>query len=142
MAQKKKLTDNQIAAIIGVIGGVLMLLVGASGAAAWAQVMDFLQSKLGTDAAIQTLAYILILIASLGGIAVILGSVLFLTKHVRAGRLLIALGAGFGLIGLIIFIWVSIEHEEFSLAGIGLGMVGLVLSIIARLKSKVPDKNK
>ncbi len=140
MAPERSLTDNQIAAIIGVVGGVMMLLVGASGAVAWQQVVDFLQSRLGTDAVIQTLAYILILIASMGGLAVMLGSTLFLTKHVRAGRLLITLGAGFGLIGLIVFIFVRLEHEEFSIAGIGLGMVGLVLSIIARLKSKIPDK--
>jgi drug/metabolite transporter (DMT)-like permease len=142
MAQKRKLSDNQIAAIVGVIGGVMMLLVGMSGAAAWEQVVDFLESRLGTDAIIQALAYVLIAIASLGGLAVMLGSALFLTKHVKAGRLLVALGAGFGLIGLIIFIFVRLEHEELSIAGIGLGMVGLVLSIIARLKSKVPEKKK
>lgn len=142
MAQKRKLSDNQIAAIVGVIGGAMMLLVGMSGAAAWVQVVDFLESRLGTDAIIQALAYVLIAIASLGGLAVMLGSALFLTKHVKAGRLLIALGAGFGLIGLIIFIFVRLEHEELSIAGIGLGMVGLVLSIIARLKSKAPEKKK
>jgi drug/metabolite transporter (DMT)-like permease len=142
MAPKRKLTENQMAAIIGVVGGVMMILVGASGAAAWAQVVDFLQRKLGTDAVVQALAYILILIASMGGLAVMLGSTLFLTRHVRAGRLLIALGAGFGLIGLIVFIFVRLEHEEFSIAGIGLGMVGLVLSIIARLKSKVQDERR
>jgi drug/metabolite transporter (DMT)-like permease len=142
MAQKRKLSDNQIAAIVGVIGGVMMLLVGMSGAAAWEQVVDFLESRLGTDAIIQALAYVLIAIASLGGLAVMLGSALFLTKHVKAGRLLVALGAGFGLIGLIIFIFVRLEHEELSIAGIGLGMVGLVLSIIARLKSKAPEKKK
>jgi drug/metabolite transporter (DMT)-like permease len=142
MAQKRKLSDNQIAGIVGVIGGVMMLLVGMSGAAAWEQVVDFLESRLGTDAIIQALAYVLIAIASLGGLAVMLGSALFLTKHVKAGRLLVALGAGFGLIGLIIFIFVRLEHEELSIAGIGLGMVGLVLSIIARLKSKAPEKKK
>jgi hypothetical protein len=118
----------------------MMLLVGASGAAAWEQVVDFLQNRLGTDAVVHIFAYILILIASLGGLAVIMGSALFLTKHVRAGRLLIALGAGFGLIGLIMLVFVRLEHEELSIAGIGLGTVGLVLSIIARLKSKIPDK--
>ena len=117
-----------------------MLMVGVSGAAAWEQMVAFLEDKLGTDAAIQVLAYVLITVASLGGLAVMAGSVLFLTKHVRAGRLLMALGAGFGLIGLIVFIFIRLEREELSIAGIGLGMVGLVLSIIARLKSKVPDK--
>lgn len=119
-----------------------MLLVGASGAAAWEQVVDFLQNRLGTDAVVHIFAYILILIASLGGLAVIVGSALFLTKHVRAGRLLIALGAGFGLIGLIMLVFVRLEHEELSIAGIGLGTVGLVLSIIARLKSKVPKEQR
>jgi len=138
----KKLSANQIAAIIGVIGGLLMLLAGASGAAAWQQMVDFLESRLGTDATVQTVAYVVILIASLGGIAVMMGSALFLTKRVKAGRLLIALGAGFGLIGLILFIFVRMEHADFSIAGIGLGMVGLVLSIVARLKSEVPAAGK
>jgi len=124
--------------MIGVIGGLMMLLVGLTGATAWEQLIDFLESRLGTDAIIQTLAFIVIAIASLGGLAVIMGSALFLTKRIKAGRLLITLGAGFGLIGLVIFVFVRLEHAEFSIAGIGLGMVGLVLSIIARLKSKVP----
>jgi len=115
-----------------------MLLVGASGAATWEQVVNFLQTKLGADTAVNVLAYILITVASLGGLAVVLGSTLFLIKRVKTGRLLITLGAGFGLISLIIFIFVRLEHEEFSIAGIGLGTVGLVLSVAARLKSKVP----
>lgn len=139
MAAQKKLTNNQVAAAIGVIAGIMMLLAGVTGAAAWGSIVKFLESKVGTDAAINFLAYIIIAIASLGGLIVMLGSGLFMTKHVRAGRLLIALGAGFGLIGLILFISVHLENAETAfLGGIGLGAVGLILSVVARLKSEVP----
>jgi len=143
MAAKGKLSKNQVAAIIGIVAGIMMLMAGVTGAAAWGSIVKFLENKVGTGGAINILAYILITVASLGGLIVILGSLLFTTKHVRAGRLLIALGAGFGLIGLILFILVNLEKVETAfLGGIGLGALGLILSVVARLKSEVPEKTK
>jgi len=143
MAAKEKLSKNQVAALIGIVAGIMMLLAGVSGAAAWGTIMKFLENRVGAGAAISTLAYILVTIASLGGLIVFFGSLLFTTKHVRAGRLLIALGAGFGLIGLILFIVLNLEKVEVAfLGGIGLGALGLILSVVARLKSEVPEKSK
>jgi len=139
MATQKELANNRVAAIIGVVGGIMMLLAGVTGAAAWGSIISYLESKVGTDAAINAIAFVIIAIASLGGLIVMLGSALFMTRHVRVGRLLIALGAGFGLIGLILFVLVNLEKGEAAfLGGIGLGAVGLIMSVVARLKSEVP----
>jgi len=143
MSRKRKLSDNEIAAIIGIIAGLLMLFAGVSGATAWDRITDFLQSKLGTNNIFRIVSFILVALASLGGILVIFGSLLIRSDRVRSGRLLIWIGAGFGIIGLLLFIVIHIERQEMPFAsGIGLGAIGVILSIVARLKSQVVTRNK
>jgi len=139
MVSKSVREDNRTAGAIGILAGVLMLLAGASGAAAWSDILSFLEARLGSSAVINIFALVIVLIASLGGLAVIIGSALIASNRVRGGRLLIALGAGFGLIGLIIFVVVSLEKRELPfVTGIGFGALGLILSIVARFKSRLP----
>ena len=130
---------NRTAGAIGILAGVLMILAGASGATAWSHILSFLEARLGSSAPINMLAIVIVVIASLGGLAVIIGSALIASNHVRGGRLLMALGAGIGVIGLILFTIVSLEKQELPfVTGIGLGALGLILSIVARFKSRLP----
>ncbi|MFO7791552.1 MAG: hypothetical protein R6W73_01035 [Candidatus Saliniplasma sp.] len=137
--------DNETAGLIGIIGGVLMLIAGVTGAANWAKLGEMAIEITGQEY-LAIVFQILVLIGSLGGLVVILGGLLIHEKimkgdqktRVTTGIILITIGAGFGLIGLIIFLVVTFMGKDpviNFLAGIGLGFIGLLMSIVARHKA-------
>ena len=88
---------------------------------------------------IDILLIILFVIAWLGGFAVILGGFLLTTSHVRTGKFIIAIAAGFGLISLILtVIWVVISFGWGGLLALtwlilhAAWALGIILTIIAR----------
>ena len=79
----------------------------------------------------------MIFVAALGGIAVILGGILISKEKIRLGKFSISLGAGMGLLGLIISIIVAISENSLLISGFfSVGGVGLILSIYARRAAK------
>ena len=133
----KKMTNNEKAGIIAMVGGVLMLVAGVTGAAAWENIGELAQGIVGNDS-LNLVFQVLVILGGLGGLIVILGGLLFRKKDkVKFGKALIAIGAGFGLIGFVIFIILALMGEEMvtTLVGaMGIGFIGLVLSIAARMK--------
>ena len=136
------MSNDQKVGIIGIIGGVLMLLSGITGLSTWERAGDVALALTGIEA-IGYVFIILMIIGSLGGLAVMAGSWLIMSKmkirrknKVKTGKMLITLGAGFGFFGLIIMILVSFLSNSLLLliAGANLGFIGLVLTIIARKK--------
>ena len=86
---------------------------------------------------------ILGIIAWTGGYAVIVGGYLLTTRHVKLGKIIIAIAAGFGLISFILTIlWVYITAGVAGLLVLGWLIMhtswalGLVLTIIARSTAK------
>ena len=128
---------NKKAMIIAIIAGILLLIAGINGIATWETIKDFVLDNIGENEVIEIIFVILILIASLGGLAVIIGGLLFGKDKVRTGKLLIALGAGLGIIGLIVSIVIAI-YEESPIIGsfFSIGAIGLIMSIIARMIAK------
>lgn len=141
----RRRSQNEKAGIVGIIGGILMLIAGVTGAATWASIGEQAESITGITA-LGTVFQVLVALGSLGGLLVILGC-LFIgwqiikirTKNrVKLGKILISIGAGFGLLGLIIFIVLTALGEDpFGnfLGAIGIGFVGLLCSIYARQKA-------
>ena len=133
----RKMTNNEKAGVIAMVGGVLMLVAGLTGAAAWENIGELAQDLVGNDS-LNLVFQVLVVLGGLGGLIVILGGLLFRKKDkVKFGKALIAIGAGFGLIGLAIFILLALMGEEMiaTLVGVlGIGFAGLVLSIAARMK--------
>ncbi len=85
-------------------------------------------------------------IATLGGIAVIIGAFLFTTDRVGTGKFIVGLGAGMGIIGLIILIYnmymamgLDALLEIYNLLSNSMGMLGVVLTIIGRMLVKKPE---
>ncbi|MGM0511004.1 MAG: hypothetical protein ACQESD_07780 [Thermoplasmatota archaeon] len=139
--------DNETAGLMGIIGGVLMLLAGVTGAATWGKLGDIAIEVTGLGS-LAIVFQVLVLIGSLGGLVVILGGLMLYGKikkgdqktRVITAIILITIGAGFGIIGLIIFLVVTFMGEDPAinfLAGIGLGFIGLVMSIVARQKAAI-----
>jgi hypothetical protein len=111
--------------------------VGYSGARGVHRFVDLLRELLGDRPILLVLGYVLVGIASLGGIAVLLGAYLLHVDRVRTGRILILLGSGAGLISLILFLVGNLRREEFSyLFEVLPVLVGVVLGIVARFRAE------
>ena len=141
---EKRHSQNEKAGIVGLIGGVLMMVAGVTGAATWKNIGEQVVTITGIDA-LGSVFQILVALGSLGGLLVILGS-LFIgwnvlniktTSRVKGGKIMITIGAGFGLLGLLIFLLITMLGEDpFGnfIGAIGIGFAGLICSIYARQK--------
>jgi hypothetical protein len=142
---RRRHSQNEKAGIVGLIGGILMMVGGVTGAATWSSIGEQIIEITGIGALGQ-IFQILVLLGSLGGLLVILGS-LFIgwdvlniktSTRVKSGKLMITIGAGFGIIGLLIFLILTMMGDDplgNFMGAIGIGFVGLVCSIYARQKS-------
>ena len=128
---------NSTAMAVAVVAGILLLIAGVSGLATWEEIQSFVTENIVDNAVLQIIFAILIFIASLGGITVIIGGILIGKNKIGTGKLLIALGAGLGLIGLLITIIITIYEGSFTLGSFfSIGTIGLILSIAARMMVK------
>jgi hypothetical protein len=146
-AKKESHTGRlRTAFLLALVGGILLLVAGVSGgvgiyAFAFAEISSLypsLASVLGALLAVLTV------IASFGGVAVIVGGILILGSRVTTGKLFITLGAGVGIFGIIIGLatglaqgWGLVASAMAVFAtGQTLGWVGIFLSIFARIMAK------
>jgi hypothetical protein len=128
---------NKGAMFIAIIAGLLLLISGISGIATWETIQNFVTNYIIKNYFVEILFSILIFIASLGGISVIVGGILIGKNKIGTGKLFIMLGAGFGLIGLLFSIIVTLYEGSLTLGGFfSIGGLGLILSIIARMMAK------
>jgi len=129
--------DNKKAMIVAILAGILLLISGISGLATWETIKDFVINNIIDNSFVQIIFAVLIFIASLGGISVIIGGLLIGKDKIRTGKLFISLGAGLGIIGLIFSIIVAIMENNLIIGSyFSVGFIGLILSIIARLLIK------
>jgi hypothetical protein len=136
--------QNRFPFILCLIGGVLLVTHGATGSIGFLQLIadipTLFPQLLGIVWLIKLVLYVLIFLAGLGGISVIIGG-FFLTKgRLTSGKFLIMLGAGLGLIGLLVSLGQILYTSGFGalvsfimVASQSAGWVGAVLSIIARM---------
>lgn len=130
-------SKNSQAMVIAIVAGVLLLIAGVSGFAAWETIKDFVTTNVIDNSVVQIVFAILIFIASLGGIAVIAGGLLLGKNKVGTGKFLITLGAGLGLIGLIFSVLVAYMEGNLTIGSFfSIGAIGLILSIVARVMTK------
>jgi len=130
-------SQNSKAMAIAILAGILLLIAGVSGVATWETIKDFVTTHIIDNIIVQIVFVVLILIASLGGISVIAGGLLIGKNKVGTGKFLISLGAGLGLIGLIFSIIVGITEKNLTINSfLSIGAIGLVLSIVARMVAK------
>ncbi len=128
---------NTQAAIIAVIAGILLLVVGINGVAGVDRLFALLEEWFGTNEALRILAYVLGAIAALGGVAVLIGAYFVATEHVRTGKLLITLGSGAGILTLILFLARNAASEQFSyIFAVLPAILGVVFAIVARSWAK------
>jgi len=134
---------NQTPFLLCLIGGILLLASHFTGGVSTIVFLWLFLSGIPALAPylpiIGIILLILFIIAWSGGIAIILGGLLLTTTHVRLGKFIIAIAAGFGLISLIlVVIWVVWTSGWAALLTLGWLIIntpwalGLVLTVIAR----------
>src|SRR5438094_7026776 len=130
---KRGLTNNQVAAVLAFAAGVLFLVVDWNGARIVEESIALLADVFGSSPALRVLAIVLVSIASLGGIAVIVGAFLIWSDRVRAGKILVLLGTGAGIVSLVFFLVLLIRRPGRILAHEGAVpvLIGVVLSLAA-----------
>jgi len=128
---------NSKAIIVAVFAGILLLISGVSGLATWEAIKNFVTANVIDNYIVQIIFVVLIFIASLGGISVIIGGLLIGKDKIGTGKLFISLGAGLGLIGLLVSIIIAFMENNFTIGSFfSVGAIGLILSIVARLMVK------
>jgi hypothetical protein len=140
--------ENKKWILLCIIGGILIFISSVVGSITFFETLfSLIEADVGEDVAkivslvIQILGYL----AMGGGISVIIGALIVAMDHYRLGKFLINLGAGMGLISLIIAFIIGlfegsiVEDVEgiFSeIAHGSYGFLGILLTIIARIKLK------
>jgi hypothetical protein len=133
-----------IAGILAVLGGLLMLGSGYASRGflytalgyAVPQVTDVFSGAVAN--AVVAAITALELVIALGGITVVAGGLVLLTRHTTIGRLLVYLGGGAGFLGLL----VSFGYSAYKLGGVDPVLsylpywVGLAMAVVARRLAK------
>ncbi len=125
------------AGVLAIVGGILLFAGQFTGAARWAALRDTLAELIEITPPIETLFFVIIGIASLGGIVAILAGVLLLRGQSALPRLLILLSIGFGILGFLFYIVPQVLEGAFPLIGESvLVTVGIALALGARSLAK------
>jgi hypothetical protein len=128
---------NSQAALLAAVGGVLLLVVGYSGVRGVDHFFDWLVAVFGPRAWLTEISRIFGGIASLGGVAVLLGGYLIFKGRVRSGRILILIGSGAGFFTLLLFVFVNLWREAFSyLLDVLPAILGIAFGVAAQLWAK------
>ncbi|MFW9870171.1 MAG: hypothetical protein ACFFEL_11155 [Candidatus Thorarchaeota archaeon] len=132
---------NGVPIILALIGGFLLFQVGWVGSIGFIDdIAAYALVYFPTMADIVTLILtILLYIASMGGIAVIIGGIVIAIDRISFGKFIIGLGAGIGLIGLIIMLAEAVMAggidallDVLTIISQSLAWIGVILSIMAR----------
>jgi len=140
--------QNKVPFILCIIGGLLMIYVGAVGSVGfWENLVSYTESVApGFEVELLWILVILQNIASLGGIAVIIGAYLITTNRVGTGKLIIGIAAGMGIFGFIMFIYnmymamgIAAFTVILNILATSAAILGPVLTVIARIMVKKPE---
>lgn len=128
-----------------VIGGILLIYAGTTGSIGMFEtIVDYAKNYLGPTETnfLEMLLIALGVIASLGGISVLVGTYMIRKGRKGTGKFIVGIGVGMGLIGLILLIATTVIGREGLtgtyqlLAGMATGASGLgvLLTIFGRMR--------
>lgn len=125
--------------IVCALAGILMIVGSVAGdVTVYRMIFDFASDYLIEDIStvFSMVLAMLGLIASGGGFTVLAGTGVIASGHSWAGKFIVGLGAGMGIIGLIVVLVIGVLSGTLAdrILSTGPGFVGVLLTIIARLK--------
>ena len=139
------MVSSKLVALLAYVGGVLLLVAGATGSAGIVgTVIEYLIAHLGGATAdfLSIVLQVLNFVADLGGVAVIIGGSFILTERKQIGRFIIGLGAGMGLIGFLLILASAFLHGWVNAIAFlltitqSVGWIGVIFAIAAILIAK------
>ncbi|MHA1903515.1 MAG: hypothetical protein ACXADL_08205 [Candidatus Thorarchaeota archaeon] len=140
---------NKVPFLMVLVGGILLFLEGAIGSIGFLSLLQ--EANTIPELAdfiwiIDLILWVLLLLASGGGITVIIGGYLMTTDRVGTGKFVVGIGAGMGLIGLLVSLYPILTAygvggvvDFLTIASQSAGWVGAVLTIIGRQTAKKPE---
>ena len=139
---------NKVPFILCIIGGALMIFAGVVGAVGfWEDLLSY--ATIIAPEFSEIMAWILVIlqnIASMGGVAVIIGGYLITTDRVGTGKFVIGIAVGMGIFGFIMLIYnmymamgMAAFAEIINILSTSAAIAGPVLTIIARTMAKKPE---
>ena len=139
--------ENQKWVILCIIGGILMIISRTIGSVGfYGTIFNYLSLWVPEAApVISIILQIFTWIAMGGGVSVIIGAILCGKGSYGTGKFIIGMGAGMGLLGLIISLIMGLIGGTFladmtaivtDILNGSYGFVGVILTIIARMKLK------
>jgi len=127
--------NNIIAFFLALISAVFLFISGTTGVASLMQI-ERIVSKYADIPYINILFGLVFIVASLGGIAVLIGGILILKDKAFLGSILIFLGSGAGLISFFFNLYISIKAHDLSLYSyLSFSSLGLIFAIAAQVVS-------
>jgi hypothetical protein len=133
---KKIKNKNLPAFVLAILSSLLLLLSGTTGVASWMELEDIILKYFNFEL-ISLIFVLLLIVASFGALAVLIGGFLVLKKKVSLGKLLISLGSGAGIIGFIFNLFISISISNFSIYSfLSLSSLGVIFALLAQILSK------
>lgn len=121
------------------LGGVLMIIGSVAGdVTIYRMIFDFVSDYVSGNisAVFSVLLTILGIIAAGGGFTVLVGTGVIASGHNIIGKIIVGLGAGMGIIGLIIMLVTGAISGTLleRISSLGIGFIGVLITITARLK--------
>lgn len=132
---------NRFASILAFIGGGLLTLGGGVGMAPLLrEIQTVVTEHISSNPTVGTVFKILIWLAALGGITVIIGGLMFWLEFKWPGKILVYLGAGIGIVGLLIGMIVAYRsgnmNEYFDGIMSTMAGIGVLLAIASTFVAK------
>lgn len=126
---------NMIAFCLAVISAIFLFISGTTGVASWISIEDTV-SRYADIPYIDYLFGIVLIIASFGAVAVLIGGILILEEKAFLGSILILFGSGAGLISFLFNLYISIIASDFSLyTYLSFSSLGLLFAVAAQVVS-------
>ncbi len=121
---------------LAIISGYFLLLSGTTGVVPILSIESIILRYLDM-AVIRLIFYLILIVASLGGISVMLGGFLIYKKNVSTGKILITIGSGSGILSVIMNILLAISSQNLTVSWfLSFGTIGIMLAILAKLYAK------
>jgi cation transport ATPase len=139
---RKTRKNNVIAFWLAVISSLFLFISGTTGAADWVKIEDAVL-KYANFGFISNLFILVLIVASFGGIAVLIGGISILKGKVFWGDLLISLGSGAAIIGFFFNLFILIITSNFSMYSyLSFSSLGVIFAVSAQIFSNTKKNIK
>ncbi|MEA3399345.1 MAG: hypothetical protein U9R00_02415 [Patescibacteria group bacterium] len=127
---------NKLAVLLSLVSGLLFIFSGTSSFKMWKSIEEVVLSTINISL-VKFIFSIILLTASLGGFAIIIGSWFLFKNYIRLGKLFILIGVGSGIISLLFHIFVTLSSTNMNFAWLfTTSSIAILLSIFARILAK------